>query len=256
MIVKTPRHQAKQEQIRSAARSLFLKNGYAETSMDAVTAAAGISKETLYRYYETKADLFADVLGQLIARPAADGAARSRPPAPKTAREFEEQLVDFAEGYLSRVMSSTQLDLLRVVIAEGGRFPDVSEAFRAGLAAAGTDTVLATLKGAQAAGLLASWVDPRKAARALAGLLLVFIIGDGLLATTPKLPSRRQVDEMIRIFVAGVSSRTGGADVGDDRPRTRAQTIVPPHPARARVEVGGTATNASGIARRRGAHER
>jgi TetR/AcrR family transcriptional regulator, mexJK operon transcriptional repressor len=218
MIVKTPRQQAKQEQIRSAARSLFLKNGYAETSMDAVTTAAGISKETLYRYYETKADLFADVLGQLIARPAAEGAAKSRPPALRSARDLEEQLVDFAEGYLSRVMSSTQLDLLRVVIAEGGRFPDVSEAFRAGLATAGTDTVLATLQSAQSSGLLATWVDPRKAARALAGLLLVFIIGDGLLATTPKLPSRRQVTEMIRIFVAGVSARTGELDGNHDRP--------------------------------------
>ncbi len=226
MIVKTPRQEAKREQIRSAARDLFLKNGYAETSMDAVTAAAGISKETLYRYYETKADLFADVLGQLIARPAVEGASRSRPPAPRSAQELEEQLVDFAEGYLSRVMSSTQLDLLRVVIAEGGRFPDVGEAFRAGLAAAGADTVWATILGAQSSGLLAGWVDPRRAARALAGLLLVFIIGDGLLAATPKLPSRRQIEEIIRIFVAGVSSREGVAG-SDGRPlRTPAQRRV------------------------------
>ncbi len=100
MIVKTLRQQAKREQIRDAARALFLRNGYAGTSMDAVTAAAGISKETLYRYYETKADLFADVLGQLIVRPATEGDSRARPPAPKSAAELKSQLADFAEGYL------------------------------------------------------------------------------------------------------------------------------------------------------------
>jgi TetR/AcrR family transcriptional regulator, mexJK operon transcriptional repressor len=213
MIVKTLRQQAKREQIRDAARALFLRNGYAGTSMDAVTAAAGISKETLYRYYETKADLFADVLGQLIVRPATEGDSRPRPPAPKSAAELKSQLADFAEGYLARVMSSAQLDLLRVVIAEGGRFPDVGEAFRASLAAAGVDTVLATIESARDSGLLAAWVEPRKASRALAGLLLVFIIGDGLLAATPKLPSRSQVDEIIQVFVAGVSVREGEAGV-------------------------------------------
>jgi TetR/AcrR family transcriptional regulator, mexJK operon transcriptional repressor len=244
MIAKTPRQAAKREQIRSAARDLFLKNGYAQTSMDAVTAAAGISKETLYRYYETKADLFADVLGQLIARPGVGGATRPRPRPPSSAQEFQAQLVDFAVGYLSRVMSSTQLDLLRVVIAEASRFPDVGEAFRAGLAAAGTDTVMATILDAQSSGLLASWVDPRKAARALAGLLLVFIIGDGLLAATPKLPSRRQVDELIRIFVAGVTSRTSEADFAARAPRLPAQPRV--RPDRQQANDRGAADGGSG----------
>jgi AcrR family transcriptional regulator len=73
MIEVTPRQEAKRKQIRAAARRLFLDRGFAETSMDAVTAAAGVSKQTLYRYYESKSALFGDVLGQLIAEP--------RPPA-------------------------------------------------------------------------------------------------------------------------------------------------------------------------------
>lgn len=177
--------------------------------MDAVTGAAGISKQTLYRYYETKADLFADVLGQLIRQPA--GADRSQHPGlsspPRDAEDLQERLVVFATGYLSRVMASEQLDLLRVVIAEGGRFPQVAESLRAGLRMAGAETALAIIQSAMDAGLLADWVDPRQAARALAGLLLVFIIGDGLLAAKPRPPSRRQVAESVRVFVAGISTR-------------------------------------------------
>ena len=69
MIATQRRQEAKREQIRTAAQQLFLDKGFGETSMDSVTAAAGVSKQTLYRYYETKAVLFADVLGQLIAEP-------------------------------------------------------------------------------------------------------------------------------------------------------------------------------------------
>jgi TetR/AcrR family transcriptional regulator, mexJK operon transcriptional repressor len=210
--VHSRRQEAKREQIQSAARGLFLQNGYAETSMDAVSAAAGVSKQTLYRYYATKAALFAEVLGTLIALPSPDGTSGPGHRMPRSADELREHLVDFAEGYLARVMAPEQLDLLRVVIAEGGRFPDLSQAFRASLRAAGAEAALATLEAARASGLLASWVDPRRAARALAGLLLIFIVGDGLLAAAPKPPSRGSLAEVIRIFVSGISAREREGD--------------------------------------------
>ena len=36
--------------------------GYAATSMDAVTALAGVSKQTIYSYFPSKGELFADFL--------------------------------------------------------------------------------------------------------------------------------------------------------------------------------------------------
>jgi AcrR family transcriptional regulator len=50
---RTIRDGAHIEVARSAAR-LFLKNGVAETSGDAIAEAAGISKRTLWRYFRTK----------------------------------------------------------------------------------------------------------------------------------------------------------------------------------------------------------
>ena len=56
------RTQAKRQQIRAGAQRLFLKLGYERTSMDAIAAEARVSKQTLYRYYQTKDALFIDIL--------------------------------------------------------------------------------------------------------------------------------------------------------------------------------------------------
>ncbi len=208
MIAEGPRQQAKREQIRTAARDLFLRHGFAETSMDSVTAAAGVSKQTLYRYYETKAQLFADVLRGLITqtRPAAPAPA-SELRLPRTEEDLEALLTALSERYLARLMKPEQLALLRVVIAEGSRFPELTESFRSTVPAAEAAAVVAIIEGGLARGLVAEWVEVRAAARALAALLLAFVLRDGLLAAEPSLPARHQLAAMVRIFVRGIGVR-------------------------------------------------
>ena len=208
MIAQSPRQQAKREQIRTAARDLFLRHGFAETSMDAVTAAAGVSKQTLYRYYETKAQLFGDVLRELITQAGPPPVAG--PPEPRVAcsqEELEASLVVLSARYLARLMKPEQLALLRVVIAEGSRFPELTESFRSTVPAAEAAAVIAVIEGGLAGGLVAEWVDVRAAARALAGLLLAFVFRDGLLAAEPRLPARHELTEMVQIFVRGIGTR-------------------------------------------------
>ncbi len=48
--------------IDSAAARLFAERGFAATTMDAIAAAAGVSKPMLYRHYESKRELFAALL--------------------------------------------------------------------------------------------------------------------------------------------------------------------------------------------------
>ena len=201
------RQTAKREQIRAAARDLFLRHGFAETSMDAVTAAAGVSKQTLYHYYETKAQLFADVLAQLIAKASPPVGSPPPPPPPRTAEEFEASLLALCERYLTRLMKPDQLSLLRVVIAEGSRVPELAETFRTTVPAADAAAVMGVIQTAMARGLVAEWVDGRAAARALASMLIGFVLRDGLLAAEPRLPPREQLAQMIRIVVQGIGTR-------------------------------------------------
>jgi AcrR family transcriptional regulator len=71
--------------IREAANQLFLEQGYEATTVDAIVAAAGISKGTFYLYFERKEDLLLeygwkrlallrDLLPELLARPSFAGA--------------------------------------------------------------------------------------------------------------------------------------------------------------------------------------
>jgi TetR/AcrR family transcriptional regulator, mexJK operon transcriptional repressor len=206
MIATQRRQEAKREQIRTAAQQLFLDKGFGETSMDSVTAAAGVSKQTLYRYYETKAVLFADVLGQLIAEPGPLLTERPTGSRLRTKANLKTLLTSLSQDYLARILEPRQVALLRVVIAEGSRFPELTESFRSTLPAVGGAIFIAALDRGRAAGLIADWVDVRTAARAFAGLLMTFILRDGLLATEPKLPSRQRVAEMVQIFVDGVGA--------------------------------------------------
>src|SRR5215470_2706712 len=189
MAVRALRQEAKREQIRAAARRLFLRHGFSETSMDAVTATAGVSKQTLYRYYETKAQLFADVLGELITDPTARaGEWPPEQPLPRNGQELEAWLVSFGQAYLVRMMEPDQLSLLRVIIAEGSRFPELVYEWRSSLPGLGVAAFMTQIEACQAAEVVASWVDVRTVGRLFASLLFGFLMRDGLLAPEPKSP--------------------------------------------------------------------
>lgn len=52
----------KRDSIVAAAEALFLRQGYGVTSMDKVAETAAVTKQTVYRYYPSKEELFAAVM--------------------------------------------------------------------------------------------------------------------------------------------------------------------------------------------------
>ena len=58
----------KRRAILDAARTLFLRNGYAGTSMDDVAALAAVSKQTVYKNFADKQRLFTEFIGSDIAQ--------------------------------------------------------------------------------------------------------------------------------------------------------------------------------------------
>lgn len=48
------------------ARNLFINQGFYSTTMDQVVAACGISKDTLYRRFSSKEELFAEVVNEAL----------------------------------------------------------------------------------------------------------------------------------------------------------------------------------------------
>jgi AcrR family transcriptional regulator len=61
----TPRAQRKAEsrrRILDAARAVFFRDGFMAANLDEIAERAGVAKGTLYRYFESKADLYVAVL--------------------------------------------------------------------------------------------------------------------------------------------------------------------------------------------------
>ncbi|MCU1603675.1 MAG: Transcriptional regulator, TetR family [Modestobacter sp.] len=64
-----PRDPSRDGAIRAAILTVLAEAGYAGLTMDAVAAAAGVGKATIYRRWRTKSDLVADAVRSLQADP-------------------------------------------------------------------------------------------------------------------------------------------------------------------------------------------
>ena len=115
------RGQQRKAKILSAATKLFLSKGYGETSIDAIVEKSGGSKATLYSYYPTKADLFRAVVDSIVTT--------QEGPELASFDNVRDTLVDFAEHRLGIVFSSNHRALMRLIIAERERFPDIARMY-------------------------------------------------------------------------------------------------------------------------------
>ena len=60
-----PRDPSRDSAIRAAILTILAESGYAGLTMDAVAAAAGVGKATIYRRWRTKSELVADAVAEL-----------------------------------------------------------------------------------------------------------------------------------------------------------------------------------------------
>ncbi len=155
---------AKEASILAAALKVFARAGYSGTSMDVIAAEAGLTKPTLYQYFDSKERLFTAMMLQkrddmLIAFEQPEQG------------DMVTQLLAFARRYADTVMRPDLLSLARLIIGEVQRFPEIGRAYQA----SGPDQllrgVIIYLEGRRAAGLLA-FDDAELAAQDLWGLIL------------------------------------------------------------------------------------
>jgi AcrR family transcriptional regulator len=115
---------ARRTAILTIAGRTFLRHGYADASMDGIAAEVGGSKSTLYRYFPSKAALFAAYVEEV------GTLAWTAPAAVKVeGQETEAVLEDMACAYLDLILSPAALAVTRLVMAETGRFPEIGRIF-------------------------------------------------------------------------------------------------------------------------------
>jgi TetR/AcrR family transcriptional repressor of mexJK operon len=125
--IEERRSDRKRRAIVEAATAAFLDHGYGGTSMDAVAAAAGVSKQTVYQHFGDKQRLFRELIAatvQSVSDPVYDEVRRLA-----DSGHLEKDLRDLARRLLTLVLQPTMMRLRRLVIAETRQFPELGRIF-------------------------------------------------------------------------------------------------------------------------------
>ncbi|WP_283138886.1 TetR/AcrR family transcriptional regulator [Rhizohabitans arisaemae] len=118
---------AKRAAIVGAALQVFLREGYARTSVDAIAASAGVSKRTIYDYYGDKEQLF---LSTLKDTQSAQTAAFQRLLERTLGHvdDIEAALTAFGREFATEIARSAErAAVMRLMIAEASHFPALLE---------------------------------------------------------------------------------------------------------------------------------
>ena len=170
------RTQQTRERLRAAAHRLFLQQGYLASSIDAILAEAGISsKETLYRHYANKEALFVDVLSHLTMEQPGFSEKLAALPTPQDLPSLRQALTLISREILSMMSQPGYLPLVRMIIAEAPRFPQLGTLFFSTVTQRGLAIITALLRSAREQELIAD-LDFDVVAQTLLGGLLTSVI--------------------------------------------------------------------------------
>lgn len=120
---KVPRGERRKLELIDIAERMFLDRGFAETTMQMIAEAAGASKETLYRHFSSKEQLFAGIVDRKARELSGPQSALARGGTPETV------LFDFGAGLLNMVLRAPSSSLLRILVSEAPRAPELGDLF-------------------------------------------------------------------------------------------------------------------------------
>jgi AcrR family transcriptional regulator len=186
-------------QILQGAMQEFLHYGYAGTSMDRVAATAGVSKPTVYSYFQDKEGLFRALIKYV---------AQSRCEQVTGGHPLEGSPDVVIRKLVTNAIDSEFHDLdyqnfMRLVTGESGRFPQLAQAFVENLTKPAVEQLTAYLKDHPELNL----PDPEATARILIGSTVFFVMsqqimhGEAIIPMDPK----RLVDSLVHLVTKSPS---------------------------------------------------
>ena len=159
-------------EILSAAMVLFAENGFAATRMEDVAVRAGIAKGTVYLHFPDKEALFSELISgtvsPIVERLQAFAVVAS-------ARSCREQVAELYTLIRREIIETDRRHLLRLMIAEGPRFPKLAEHYYRNVTAPGISAMQMILKRGAARGELRSETISNSAQLLIAPVLLTII---------------------------------------------------------------------------------
>jgi AcrR family transcriptional regulator len=180
----------KREQILQGAIQVFLQRGYAGTSMDQVATIANVSKQTIYSHFQDKEGLFTALIERVtIERWQAEAGLEVWEGEPETT------LRRLAIAYLKKMGDEEYLALLRVVIGESVKFPELTQLYTRTVIQRGQGLICNYFKAHPELKLS----DPEATARICMGSLVSFVVTQQILYGSQIMPfeQERLIDELV-----------------------------------------------------------
>jgi AcrR family transcriptional regulator len=108
--------------ILAAALAEFAARGFASTRLDDVARRAGVAKGTIYLYFRDKESLFQELVRTMLSPLV--GAIEAAPLRDLPIRAVVELIVDV---FVNEIYATHRKDVIRLILAEGPRFPKLAE---------------------------------------------------------------------------------------------------------------------------------
>ena len=105
-----------------AALDEFIARGFAATRLDDVAKRAGVAKGTIYLHFKDKESMFEELIRTAIVPLV--GRMHAPPPLGGTVRDAIE---GFALAFIQDIGSTRRGDIVRLIVAEGPRFPAIAD---------------------------------------------------------------------------------------------------------------------------------
>lgn len=150
-----------------AADIQFRENGYAATSINVIAQTVGVSTKTLYRLFPAKEDLLSSIISDRINRffLALDQSTLAT-------MDLRQGLERLLTAYGMLTMSPETIDMMRLIIAESDRFPEIATDFYQ-TAIIGSNAVMEKWLTTQIERGLIRLEDPHMASGMLRGMMIM-----------------------------------------------------------------------------------
>ncbi|MEL7110526.1 MAG: TetR/AcrR family transcriptional regulator [Pseudomonadota bacterium] len=134
--------EAKRSALIDAALAVFSRVGFAAAKMDDVAEEAGVSKGTVYLYFDSKEKLFEGMVKAKMS-PMLDNVFDMMSDTSMSATERLKQHLRF---FYKKILDSDRRQIMRLIMSEGPNFPELAEFYHANVLSRGQAAINAIIK--------------------------------------------------------------------------------------------------------------
>lgn len=116
-----PNSDALRQRILASATKLFMVRGFQGTSIEDIAREAATTKRTVYSRYDSKMELFEDVVKNVLTTISLRSFVRRR------SEEIEDRLTELARYIVGLCFQPATRDCFRIMLAEAWKFPEIAE---------------------------------------------------------------------------------------------------------------------------------